>query len=226
VAVKKFIEKWIPRYAVVPLLACVILNTIVYSGNRLVPKYRFFDVSIPGIDDQIPLWTWMITFYVFSYVFWVVGFIIIGRENKKVCYEMLSGEMIAKSICLAFFFVMPTEMVDWPSGQFEINNVFDWTTQLIYDMDEPNNLFPSIHCLESWVVTRGAFRCKKPKNWYKIYCVIITLGIFASTVLVRQHVVIDILGGVLVAELGLFLAKKLGAGRIFTFLERKKGVEV
>jgi membrane-associated phospholipid phosphatase len=56
--------------------------------------------------------------------------------------------------------------------------------------------------------------------------VIITLGIFASTVLVRQHVVIDILGGVLVAELGLFLAKKLGAGRIFTFLERKKGVEV
>ena len=75
------------------------------------------------------------------------------------------------------------------------------------------------------VVTRGAFRCKKPKNWYKIYCVIITLGIFASTVLVRQHVVIDILGGVLVAELGLFLAKKLGAGRIFTFLERKKGVE-
>ena len=38
--------------------------------------------------------------------------------------------------------------------------------------------------------------------------------------------VIDILGGVLVAELGLFLAKKLGAGRIFTFLERKKGVEV
>ena len=223
---KKFIEKWIPRYAVVPLLACVILNTIVYYGNRLVPKCRFFDVSIPGIDDQIPLWTWMITFYVFSYVFWVVGFIIIGRENKKVCYEMLSGEMIAKSICLVFFFAMPTEMVDWPSGQFEINNVFDWATQLIYDMDEPNNLFPSIHCLESWVVTRGAFRCKKPKNWYKIYCVIFTLGIFASTVLVRQHVVIDILGGVLVAELGLFLAKKLGAGRIFTFLERKKGVEV
>jgi membrane-associated phospholipid phosphatase len=138
---------------------------------------------------------------------------------------MLSGEMIAKSVCLVFFFAMPTEMVDWPSGQFEINNVFDWATQLIYDMDEPNNLFPSIHCLESWVVTRGAFRCKKPKNWYKIYCVIITLGIFASTVLVRQHVVIDILGGILVAELGLFLAKKLGAGRIFTFLERKKGVK-
>ncbi|MBR4054469.1 MAG: phosphatase PAP2 family protein [Clostridia bacterium] len=223
---KKFIEKLIPRYAVIPLLACMILNTIVYYGNRLIPKYQFFDVSIPAIDDNIPLVTWMIVFYVFSYVFWVVGFIIIGRESKEVCYEMLSGEMVAKSMCLVFFFAIPTEMVDWPSGQFEINNVFDWTTQLIYDMDEPNNLFPSIHCLESWVVTRGAFRCKKVRPWYRIYCLVIMLGIFASTVLVRQHVVVDILGGILVAELGLVLAKRFRLGRIFSFLDRRKGVAV
>lgn len=221
---KNFISKLIPAYAVIPLLACVILNTIVYYGNRLIPKYQYFDVSIPAIDDHIPLVTWMIVFYVFSYVFWVVGFVIIGRENKETCYEMLSGEMIAKAMCLVFFFAMPTEMVDWPSGQFEINNVFDWGTQFIYDMDEPNNLFPSIHCLESWVVTRGAFRCKKPHKWYRVYCVVIMLGIFASTVLVRQHVVVDIVGGILVAELGLALAKRFRTGRIFSLLERKKEV--
>lgn len=221
---KNFISKLIPAYAVIPLLACVILNTIVYYGNRLIPKYQYFDVSIPAIDDHIPLVTWMIVFYVFSYVFWVVGFVIIGRENKETCYEMLSGEMIAKAMCLVFFFAVPTEMVDWPSGQFEINNVFDWGTQFIYDMDEPNNLFPSIHCLESWVVTRGAFRCKKPHKWYRVYCVVIMLGIFASTVLVRQHVVVDIVGGILVAELGLALAKRFRTGRIFSLLERKKEV--
>lgn len=221
---KNFISKLVPAYAVIPLLACVILNTIVYYGNRLIPKYQYFDVSIPAIDDHIPLVTWMIVFYVFSYVFWVVGFVIIGRENKETCYEMLSGEMIAKAMCLVFFFAMPTEMVDWPSGQFEINNVFDWGTQFIYDMDEPNNLFPSIHCLESWVVTRGAFRCKKPHKWYRVYCVVIMLGIFASTVLVRQHVVVDIVGGILVAELGLVLAKRFRTGRIFSLLERKKEV--
>lgn len=221
---KNFISKLIPAYAVIPLLACMILNAIVYYGNRLIPKYQYFDVSIPAIDDHIPLVTWMIVFYVFSYVFWVVGFVIIGRENKETCYELLSGEMIAKAMCLVFFFAMPTEMVDWPSGQFEINNVFDWGTQFIYDMDEPNNLFPSIHCLESWVVTRGAFRCEKPRKWYRVYCVVIMLGIFASTVLVRQHVVVDIVGGILVAELGLVLAKRFRTGRIFSLLERKKEV--
>jgi len=40
---------------------------------------------------------------------------------------------------------------------------------------------------------------------------------------VRQHVVVDILGGILVAELGLTLAKRFRTGRIFSFLERKKG---
>ena len=218
---KDLFFKLIPKYAVIPLFSCVILNFLVYYGNRLIPKSRYFDVSIPFIDGHIPLWTWMIVFYVLFYAFWVVGFVIIGRESRELCYHLLSGELIAKLICLVFFLVLPTKMVDWPSGQFEINNVFDWTTQMIYNADEPNNLFPSIHCLESWVVLRGAWRCKKPPKWYPILCTFLAIAIFASTVFVRQHVVVDILGGILVAELGFWLAAKFRAWRIFPVLERK-----
>ena len=218
---KKAISWLLPAYAVIPLLGCMIFNFIVYYGNRLIPKSQYFDISIPCIDDRLPFWTWMIVFYVFSYVFWAIGFLVIGRESREVCYHFLSGEIIAKFFCLVFFLVFPTVMEDWPSGQFEIENVFDWTTQKIYDADEPNNLFPSIHCLESWVVFRGSLKCKKMGNWYRVACLVITICIFASTVLVKQHVVVDILGGVLVAELGFFLARKLRAGRIFEAIERK-----
>ena len=218
---KKTISWIVPLYALIPLLACMVVNGLVYYGNRLIPKAQYFDVSIPFIDDQIPFWTWMIVFYVFSYAFWAVGFVIIGRESREVCYHFLSGEIIAKIFCLVFFLAFPTEMADWPSGQFEIENAFDWTTQMIYDADEPNNLFPSIHCLESWVVFRGSLKCKKMGNWYRVSCLLITLGIFASTVFVKQHVVVDILGGVLVAEAGFFLARKLRAGRVFELIERK-----
>ncbi len=218
---KGLTSRLVPKYAIVPLVACVLLNYLVYYGNRLIPKSHYFDISIPFLDDHIPLWTWMIVFYVFSYVFWIVGFVVIGRESREVCYSFLSGEMIAKLICLVFFLFFPTAMVDWPSGQFEINNVFDWTTQMIYDADEPNNLFPSIHCLESWVVFRGSLRCKKVGKGYRAYCLLMMLAIFASTVLVRQHVVVDIVGGVLVAEIGFFLAKKFRAGRLFEAIERK-----
>lgn len=50
-----------------------------------------------------------------------------------------------------------------------------------------------------------------------IYVCVCNFG-FASTVLIKQHVVIDIIGGVLVVEIGLFLAKKLNTKEFFMLL--------
>ena len=47
----------------------------------------------------------------------------------------------------------------------------------------------------------------------KIFMFVSAILVFASTVLIKQHVVIDIIGGVLVVEIGLFLAKKLNTKR-------------
>ena len=47
------------------------------------------------------------------------------------------------------------------------------------------------------------------------------LLVFASTVFLKQHLVIDIAGGVLFAEAGLYLAKKFRLGRIFEGLNRR-----
>lgn len=212
-----------PFYGIIPIAVCLIFNVLVYNGNRLLTADRVhFDLSIPVIDQNIPFWRWMIVFYVLSYVFWAFGFIVIARENRKFCYDMFAGELIGKFFCLVFFLALPTMMPDWPSGTFAIENVFDWLTQFIYDLDEPNNLFPSIHCSESWVCLRGILKSKKVCKPLQIASVVMTVGIFASTVLVKQHVFIDILGGVAVAEAGLFLGRKLRAGRLFEKIELKR----
>jgi len=213
----------LPFYGIIPIAVCLIFNVLVYNGNRLLTADRVhFDLSIPVIDQNIPFWRWMIVFYVLSYVFWAFGFIVIARENRKFCYDMFAGELIGKFFCLVFFLALPTMMPDWPSGTFAIENVFDWLTQFIYDLDEPNNLFPSIHCSESWVCLRGILKSKKVCKPLQIASVVMTVGIFASTVLVKQHVFIDILGGVAVAEAGLFLGRKLRAGRLFEKIELKR----
>ena len=82
-------------------------------------------------------------------------------------------------------------------------------------MDAPDNLFPSIHCLESYVCFRGALYTKKVPVWYKYVMLISTVLVFASTVLVKQHVLVDMLGAVLAVEFGLFVSKKWNLGRIF-----------
>lgn len=212
------IYKILPKYAYIPILASLVLNVIVYFGSRIITTgMHHYNFSI-FIDEKIPFVSPMILIYVLAYVSWAIGFIVIGRENREVCYEVMSAEQIAKLMCLICFFAIPSTIV-----RPEITGVgfCNWLTEVIYMADNPDNLFPSIHCLESWICFRGAMRCKRTGYTYKLVMFISAILVFASTVMVKQHVFIDIIGGIVVVEAGLFLAKKLNTARIYFALERK-----
>jgi hypothetical protein len=51
--------------------------------------------------------------------------------------------------------------------------------------------------------------------------ILMTILVFMSVVLVKQHVFIDIFGGIAVAEIGLFISEKLKLKRIFEKFEPK-----
>lgn len=211
------IYRILPRYALIPVIASLVLNMIVYFGSRIFTTGMYHYNFSVSIDEYLPfIPEWMII-YVLAYVVWVVGFIIIGRESREVCYEVLAGEQVAKIICLICFIVIPST-IERP----EITGTAfcEWLSRLIYSMDSPDNLFPSIHCLESWICFRGAMRCKKPGTSYKIIMFIAALFVFASTLLVKQHVFVDVLGGIAVVEIGLFLSRRLKLSRIYYKLER------
>lgn len=212
------IYKILPRYAIIPIVASLVLNMLVYFGNRLFTTQMYhYDFSI-RIDDYIPFISeWMII-YVLSYVAWAVGFIVIGRENRDVCYEVFAGEQVAKLLCLACFVIIPSTIV---RPEITGTGFCEWLSRLIYDMDSPDNLFPSIHCLESWICFRGAMRCKKVGKPYKTTMFVAAILVFASTLLVKQHVFVDVLGGIAVVEIGLFVSKKFKLSRIYYGLEHK-----
>lgn len=220
---KRTLLRILPLYGILPVLCSLLFNFIVYFGNRIVTTgWTHYDLSLPFLDGRIPFQSWAITIYVAAYVFWVVGFLFIARDEKEVCYEIFSGELIGKLFCLLFFLLLPTVMTSRPSA-FEVKTVFDRLTQWIYAMDAPDNLFPSIHCMESWIVVRGVFRCqhlRHPAVW-RVCSVCMAFAVFASTLLVKQHVFLDVPAGVAVAEAGLLLSRKLRAGRIFPALEKR-----
>ncbi len=51
------------------------------------------------------------------------------------------------------------------------------------------------------------------------------MAILFGILFISLHFLIDIIGGVLVVEIGLFLAKKLNTKRIFYAIENKLGLE-
>lgn len=54
------------------------------------------------------------------------------------------------------------------------------------------------------------------KVWF-----VLAILICMSTVFVKQHVFVDIIGGIVVAEIGLFLSKKFNLGRAYDVVRYK-----
>lgn len=216
------IYKILPKYAIIPIVASLVLNMLVYFGSRLfTTQLHHYDFSIV-LDDYIPFISGWMVIYVLAYVAWVVGFIVIGRESRKVCYEVFAGEQVAKLLCLICFIIIPSTIV---RPEITGTGFCEWLSRLIYSTDSPDNLFPSIHCLESWICFRGATRCKKTGKSYKAIMFVAAILVFASTLLVKQHVFVDVLGGIAAVEIGLFVSKKFNLSRIYYGLENKiKGI--
>ncbi len=205
-------KRIIPKYAYIPLLCAVLLNTIVYNGSKLISNHlHHFDFSII-IDAYIPFCSLFILIYILAYLHWIIGYIIISRENSYTCYSILSAEIIAKFICLFFFLVLPTTIV---RPEVSSDGILSFFTRFIYAMDEPVNLFPSIHCLESWMVFRGSIHLKKVSKSYKWVMFVCAVLVCMSTVFVKQHVFVDIIGGILAVEISLFIVHKWKIGIFF-----------
>lgn len=214
----KILNLFLKPYAYVPVICAVVFNSLTYSGTKVILEAKdtfYFDLSLP-IDGQIPFWTGFIFIYVLAYVQWFTGWLLNTRESREVCYHVCMSNIIAKAICLVFFLALPTmiERPEVPSGGFA-----NFVTTLIYHRDTPINLFPSVHCVESWCCFRGALLNKWAPKWVKWAELVFSLGVFASTVFVKQHFLVDIFAGVAAVEIGYFVSSKTRAWRFFEKIE-------
>ncbi len=197
----KLVEKirsFIPKYALIPLLICVIFNFSVYSGVRLFYGDRYFYDLTSKFDNMVPIIPITVLIYFGSYFFWIVNYILICRLNKEHCYRFICADLLGKLVCFITYISFPTTNI-----RPDITSTgFSWDMlQFLYNADAANNLFPSIHCLVSWYCFVGLRNCKNIPSWYKHFSLFIALLICISTLTTRQHVIVDVFGGVLLAEL-------------------------
>lgn len=214
--IRQEFERIIPSYARIPLLLLVIVNLIVYEGTQFLMLHAPHRCLALPLDGRIPFRPAWIVIYILAYLQWAVGYILIARENQAHCNRVIAGELIAKLICMLIFMALPT-CIDRP--EVEGSGFIASLTRLIFAADLPGNLFPSIHCLESWFCFRGARGMKRVPRWYTASMLAFTLLVCVSTVLVKQHVLVDIPAAILVAELGLWLSDRFRAGRLLDRVE-------
>lgn len=202
------IRKFIPRYASLPLLLTGMMQLLVYYGQRLLVHllgFSYHDWSI-ALDARIPLIPVFSLVYFGSFLWWIFFFLKICSDGETSCYRLIAADFVAKLICLAFFLCIPTT-VQRPS--ITGTDIFSQLMRFLYWVDEPNNLFPSMHCMTAWLCFRPLFDCEhlEKKNRRLVVCGIGTLLICLSTLFTKQHVFVDVFGGIAAAEIGYAVAK-------------------
>ena len=84
-----------------------------------------------------------------------------------------------------------------------------------------DNLFPSIHCLVSWFCFQGIRGRQEIPKWYQYLSCVIAVCVFLSTLMTKQHVVWDVAGGVILAQICFTVSGKTQWYRIYQrFCER------
>lgn len=202
----------VKKYKIIPLVIALIFNTIAYNGTRIITTSKYhYNITSP-IDNLIPVIPATIIIYLGCYLYWIVNYVIGAGQEDDEAYKFLSADLFAKLICMVIFIAFPTTNT---RPVLEDEGFFTEALKMLYQIDAADNLFPSIHCLTSWFCLIAVRKNPNVKTVYKIISVIITVAICVSTLTTRQHVIVDVAGGIALAEFSYLIVDKIGFTRIY-----------
>lgn len=191
---------FIPDYAKKPLLFLLCFNMAAYCLPSILPIEAKFDFTLE-IDRRIPAVPVFSYIYIISYAYWVFNYILICRKSPLYSKRFVTAEVLGKAVCFICFMLIPCTF-SRPAAD-TLSGPGAWLNKIIFMMDEPTRLIPSIHCYASWMCVRpllGKGFDYVPR-WYKIFSFVLTILICLSTLFTRQHVIVDCFAGLLLGEI-------------------------
>lgn len=199
---KAYIGKIVPRYAFFSVIFCFVFNSLIYTGTQILMKNaRHYDLST-SFDHNIPFVPEWVFIYVICFAFWAVNYIIITRTGHDEWFKFATADYLSRIICMVFFIIMPTTNTrPVITGNGLAENIMGF----IYMADPATNLFPSIHCLVSWLCYAGIRGRKNIPLWYRAFSCIFAIMVFISTQFTKQHYIADVFAGVLIAEICIYI---------------------
>jgi membrane-associated phospholipid phosphatase len=184
-----------PLWALIILVAVYALVTALYPlFNK--PLETTYCLST-ALDEGIPFSRGWIVPYVSWYAFLPgVAFFLLLKDKKQcgiTLLTMISGLLLSYLTYSLFQTTVPRPAVPG-------DDLCSRLVQLIYNIDQPYNAFPSIHVLATYALMLGTAKAEGIKKIATATIWIVGWAIIISTVFVKQHVVADILGGMVLAQ--------------------------
>lgn len=158
------------------------------------------------LDSLIPFVPTFVYFYILWFLLLVLIPLLLLKYDKKVFDRYVVTAFVYTILEIIIFLILPTTM---DRAEFTVTNLSTWIISIIYKVDYPvRNLLPSGHCSFAYLFIMSVFDLKKLDKKYKIIIMIVSLLIVLSTLFIKQHVVVDLLGSLVIIPIYLILRKK------------------
>ena len=166
-----------------------------------------------ALDELIPFCEWFAIFYV-GWYFLLAGSLLYFLLYSPVDFARLQTYVIIVQLLATVVYLVYPSYQDLRPSVFPRENVLTDMMGMLYRMDMPTGVFPSLHVAISLGIASVWLRKEDAKPWLKGSVLLFCLGVCLSVAFVKQHSVLDILAAIpvcLVAEWFVF-GRKAGRG--------------
>ena len=184
-------KELIKRLRGILLFGIFYLVTFFFIESRNVPIH----IIHTKFDDYIPFCEYFIIPYVLWYLYVAGTVLYLGLTDKsgKEYYRLIINMAFGMIIFVIVSFL-------YPNGQdlrpvFASDNIFKWLVNMLYTIDTPTNILPSLHVYASVacdIALCKNLQFKKHPSWRWVSH-ILTILIILSTIFLKQHSIIDII---------------------------------
>jgi len=155
------------------------------------------------LDDWIPFCKYFIVPY-FLWFFWVAGTLLylLWRAPRAEFWRLCLPLFIGMTLSLLFCALVPNGVALRPHS-IPGNDIFAQAVRLLWRTDTSTNVCPSIHVFNSVTVAMAYHRSTcfddQRYRWVRVSAHLLNLSIILSTMFLKQHSVIDVFFGILLA---------------------------
>lgn len=182
----------------------VAFETVMYKLGGILSG-KPYTLSL-NLDNAIPFVPEFIYAYISFYILILAVPFILYLKNRASFYKYNVSLFITIIISFVIFVVFPTTV---PRPTFEVQGITLWLVNTIYLLDTPSLCcLPSMHCVLCFLMIIYSIMTKDMKLYEKIIVTILSLLVVASTVFIKQHVIIDVILAFIITVVVIFMVDK------------------
>lgn len=189
----------IDKRAALLAAATIAIQCAMYWLAQFIIKTAGLALHSPEIwlDAHIPFLPVFLVPYVGCFAHWAITFYIVYK-TKDGFARLFTAAVMGYVIAFAVFVIWPTTITR-PAEQ--ATGVWGFIYGIICAADAPLNLFPSVHCFVSFLCMVSTVKNSAIPRWYAWLSAVMFALVCMATVFVKQHFIIDVVGGTVLGAL-------------------------